>query len=68
MKWDVIFNMTKNEKRIFCIMNHDTYLCFINNNKCKKACRRMDICKQSFIEEVEWTEVEKELDLNGSEN
>ncbi len=60
--------MTKNEKRIFCIMNHDNYLCFINNNKCKKACRRMDICKQSFIEEVEWREIEKELDLNGSEN
>ena len=33
--------MTKNERRLFCVRNHDDNHCLINNNKCKKAC----ICK-----------------------
>ena len=60
--------MTKNEKRIFCIMNHDNYQCLINNNKCKKTCRKMDICQLSVREEEIWRQIEKEFKINDSEN
>ena len=62
------FHMTKNEKRIFCVMNHDNYHCLINNNRCKKACRRMDLCKQSVLEEEAWIKTEKEMNTNDSAN
>ena len=60
--------MTKNEKRIFCVMNHDNYHCLINNNKCKKAYRKMDLCRQSVMEEEVRIKIEKELDANDSAN
>ena len=52
--------MTKNERRLFCIFNHDDYKCLINNNNCKKACRRMDIDMNSVIEEEKYQREERE--------
>ncbi len=59
--------MTKNEKRIFCVMNHDNYHYLINNNWYKKACRRMDLYKQNILEEA-WRKIEKEMNTNDSAN
>lgn len=50
--------MTKNERRLFCVRNHDDNHCLINNNKCKKACRRMDLDMNSVREEEEYQKKE----------
>ena len=50
--------MTKNERRLFCVRNHDDHKCLINNNKCKKACRRMDLDMNSVKEEEIWQKLE----------
>ena len=49
-------------------MNHDNYQCLINNNKCKKACRKMVICQLSVREEEIWRQIEKEFKINDREN
>ena len=52
--------MTKNERRLFCIFNHDDYKCLINNNNCKKACKRMDLDMNSVREEEKYQREERE--------
>ena len=52
--------MTKNERRLFCVFNHDNHKCSINNNNCKKACRKMDLDMNSVREEEEYQRKERE--------